>query len=42
MIREYSQFDDSLLDDEIIETQEPIKNDPPAEDEPIEIGRAHV
>ena len=36
MIREYSQFDDSLLDDEIIETQEPIKNDPPIEEEPIE------
>jgi hypothetical protein len=36
MIREYSQFDDSLLDDEAIETQEPIENDPPVAEEPIE------
>lgn len=36
MIREYSQFDDSLLDDETIETQEPIENDPPVAEEPIE------
>lgn len=36
MIREYSQFDDSLLDDEPIETQEPIENDPPVEEEPVE------